>query len=347
MSTNWVDNLFSSPSGGSGPAAVDAYGKNVASAAAFGASGMGDAGLKMTNSYLNEYQPYDRKLMSHVDNLGTDSYRSAQRGKAMTDVGIQMGNAQQAMNRNMARMGVDPTSGAAARMGGQLMMQGALGKVQAASAADAAARDEYVKGLGAVNQMGIRTGELGLKSAAMGGDLAKVGLMGADLGAAAYDRNTQAQASMTSAGAAAQNASTNAAKVAQDAAQFAQSLELDRTKLAQQNEQFGKTNDLALGRLDWDKQYGMGNLAVNRYQIDTNKGLREQEIATAAKAGSLPNMIGSTAAAVGTRYVLDALGNWVKTGFSNPSSVSEAPGFGQFGSALPPPINIGKGNIWE
>lgn len=238
----WLNQLYSTPAGTPGGVpAVDAYGKNVAAAAAQGALGMGTAGLNMTNSYLNDYQPYDKKFMGYVDSIGTDAYRAQQRGQAMTGVQQQSDMARMAQNRDMARMGVNPNSARFAGVNGALAQQTALNKVMAAMATDRSSRDEWVKGLGAINAMGLKVGELGTKNMAVAGDLAKVGMLGADMGAAAADRQTQAGAAATGAGAAAMNAGTNAANAANN------------------------------------YQLGLGRLALDRYNIDTGNAYKTSQ----------------------------------------------------------------------
>lgn len=300
MSNEWMDSLFSAPTTQGGVAAVDAYGKNVAAGMAQGATATGRLGTGGMASYMTDYQPYDKKFMAHVDNLGTDSYRAQQRGQAMTDVGIQMGNAQQAVNRNMARMGVNPNSAAFASTQGQLALQGALGKVQAGMAADRGARDEWVKGVGAINAMGNKVNENSLRAMTVAGDLGKTGMMGADLGASSADRQTQAGASATSAGASALNASTGMTNAATQARQ-----------------------------VDNSYQLGLGRLALDRYNIDTNS-------ANLAKSNSLGNVFGSTAAGYLTKYGADALASYMKTlGNSGPTAPIYSQSDGSF-SVVPP-----------
>lgn len=299
----WLNQLYSVPAGTPGGVpAVDAYGKNVAAAMAEGGLGYGNAGLRMTNSYLNEYQPYDRKFMGYVDNLGTDAYRAQQRGRAMTDVNMQAGQQMQAMNRNMGRMGVNPNSAQFAAMNGMLAQQNALNKVTAAMGADRSARDEWAKGLGAINAMGIKAGELGIKSGALAADMGKVGMVGADLGASAADRQTQAGAAATGAGAAAMNASTNASKLAQD------------------------------------MQLGLGKLALERYLGDRQWDYNDRALNNKIDAGSLGNTFvsqvgGGLATGIGNA-ASDAFKAWLKS----PSGSSFAPYYQEDGSfsVVPP-----------
>lgn len=278
----WSSQLFSMPQGGGGGvSAVDAYGKNIAAGAALSANAFGRAGMQGIADYENVYKPYDKKIMTMVDAMGTDAYRSQQRGQAMTDVGIQAGAAQQAMNRNMARMGVNPNSGAFAAAGGQMAMQTALGKAQAAASADRNSRDEYMKGLGTVNAMGTSAAGVAQKNLLAAAEMGKVGLAGADLGAAATDRANHAAASLASAAAAGtsaqaslMNAGTNAAKLTQDGKQFDDTLA--QTKVRDQN-----TYDL-----------GRGTLAVNKLTADNT-----------AKANSFGNVVTSGLTGAGIRYL--------------------------------------------
>lgn len=305
----WSSQLFSMPQGGAGGvSAVDAYGKNVANNAAVSANAFSRAGMQGIADYENVYKPYDKKIMTMVDAMGTDAYRSQQRGQAMTDVGIQAGAAQQAMARNMARMGVNPNSGAFAAAGGQMAMQTALGKAQAAASADRNSRDEYMKGLGTVNAMGTSAAGVAQKNLLAAAEMGKVGLAGADLGAAATDRANHAAASMASAAAAGtsaqaslMNAGTNAAKLTQDGKQFDDTLA--QTKVRDQN-----TYDL-----------GRGTLAVNKLTADNT-----------AKANSFGNVVGSTAAGGLARWLtspggMQTMGNLYSSG-TNSSGYTLADG---------------------
>lgn len=286
----WLNQLYSVPDGTpGGVGAVDAYGKNVAAGMAQGAMGYGNAGMAMLNSYQNEYQPYDRKFMNYVDNLGTDAYRAQQRGQAMTNVNMQAGQQMQAMNRNLGRMGINPNSAAFAAMNGQMAQQNALNKVTAAMGADRSARNEWAKGLGAINAMGIKAGELGVKAGAVASDMSKVGLAGADLGSVANDRYTNAQASMASAGA----AGANAAAAGRNA---------DTNALQAQN-----TYNLGLGRLAYDRWNAGQNWDYN------NKALQNK-----IDAGSLDNTFVSQVVGQAGTAVGNVVGNTIK-GLTMPS----------------------------
>lgn len=283
--------------GNSGVAGVDAYGKNVANAAGLAASATGQAGMRMNDLYFNQYQPYDQKLMNVVDNMGTEAYRAQQRGQAMTGVQQQADAARQQQARKMAAMGVNPNSGAFAAMNGAMNQNLALGKVGAAMAADRGARDEYKQGLGAINAMGMKLSEAGQKNMAVSADMGRVGLMGADVGSAALDRQTNAGASATSAGAAAMNASTNAAKVAQDGDQFNRTFE-------RSGDQFNRT--LASQNAQFDKTYGinLGKLALDREALTTGNYFKQQGIDTEADKNSFGNVALNTVLAAGTKWAL-------------------------------------------
>ena len=272
MSTN--DFLSTVFGGNGGVGAVDAYGKNVAGAAAQGAGAMGQAGIQGIQSYMSQYLPYDAKLMSHVDNIGTDAYRAQQRGQAVNAVQQQTDLQRQVMNRNMTRMGVDPNSARFASMNGMMAGQTALNKVMAANAADRSARDEWVKGLGAINAMGGKLAESSQKSMQTAADMGRVGLLGADLGANASDRATNAYANSASAAASSQNAATNAANAARQAT-------------------------------DADRIYSLnlGRLALEREALTSGNLFKQQGIDTTNKTKSFGNVVLSELAGAGTKYV--------------------------------------------
>lgn len=279
MSTN--DFLSTVFGGNGGVGAVDAYGKNVAGAAAQGAGAMGQAGIQGIQSYVGQYLPYDAKLMSHVDNIGTDAYRAQQRGQAVNAVQQQTDLQRQVMNRNMTRMGVDPNSARFASMNGMMAGQTALNKVMAANAADRSARDEWVKGLGAINAMGGKLAESSQKSMQTAADMGRVGLLGADLGANASDRSTNASANSASAAAASQNAAAASQNAATNAA-----------NAARQATNADRTYSLNLGRL-----------ALDREALTSGNLFKQQEIDTTNKTNSFGNVVLSGLAGAGTKYV--------------------------------------------
>lgn len=272
MSTN--DFLSTVFGGNGGVGAVDAYGKNVAGAAAQGAGAMGQAGIQGIQSYVGQYLPYDRKLMSHVDSIGTDAYRAQQRGQAVNAVQQQTDLQRQVMNRNMTRMGVDPNSARFASMNGMMAGQTALNKVMAANAADRSARDEWVKGLGAINAMGGKLAESSQKSMQTAADMGRVGLLGADLGAIASDRANNAYANSASAAASSQNAATHAANAAR------QATDADRTY-----------------------SLNLGRLALDREALTSGILFKQQGIDTTNKTNSFGNVVLSGLAGAGTKYV--------------------------------------------
>ena len=286
MSTN--DFLSTVFGGNGGVGAVDAYGKNVAGAAAQGAGAMGQAGIQGIQSYMSQYLPYDAKLMSHVDNIGTDAYRAQQRGQAVNAVQQQTDLQRQVMNRNMTRMGVDPNSARFASMNGMMAGQTALNKVMAANAADRSARDEWVKGLGAINAMGGKLAESSQKSMQTAADMGRVGLLGADLGAIASDRATNAYANSASAAASSQNAAANSVS----AAASSQNAATNAAIAARQATDADRTYSLNLGRL-----------ALDREALTSGNLFKQQEIDTTNKTKSFGNVVLSELAGAGTKYV--------------------------------------------
>lgn len=293
-----------------GSAGVDTYGRNTANAMGQAALATGQAGMRMNDLYFTQYQPHDQKLMNVVDNMGTDAYRSQQRGMAMSGVQQQADAAKQQQFRQMAAMGVNPNSARFQANNAALAQQGALNKVSAGMAADRSARDEYKQGLGAINAMGMKLSEAGQKNMAVSADLGRVGLMGADLGPAAQDRATNASANMTGASASAMNANTSAAKLAQDATQF------DKT-LASQNAQFDKTHGINLG-----------NLALNREALTTGNAFKQQGVDYTKDQNSFGNVAANTLLSAGAKWAftpdgMKAVGNafsWLTDGLTGGSS---------------------------
>lgn len=308
---SWVNNLYTLPAEAPrGAAAVEAWGRNAANGATAAAAELGQAGLRMTRSFESEYQPYDRKFMGHVDNIGSESYRSAQRGKAMSDIGMQTANAMMAANRNMARMGVDPTSGAAMRMNGLMAQQTALAKVNAAAQADRSSRDEWTKGLGAINAMSKNLGEFANKTnaSALGyGDLAMKAL-----GSGVSLRNEEMRSAPTQ------------SSVTYNQANDSRKLDLEEMRINKQHEA-----DMARIAASL---YGTNAQSAYQNGLLTLDGRRLDNAAEATKPGNvfLSQVGGNFATGIG-----NAVGNSFKSWISQPRSGSSgsasAPGFGEWG----------------
>lgn len=243
---------------------ADKYGRNMASMATQGVEAANGLGMKLGESYANDYQPYDKKFMQHVDMLGSDAYKAQQRGRAVA--GVQQASDQQLgqMERRMASMGMSNPA-LMAKMQSQTAAQTALGKSAAAMDSDQKARGEWVQGIGAINTMGLKTGELGTKYLQMGSELGKVGLAGADMGAGAAARKMQADASMASAAAAGSNASASALNAQTNA-----------TKTAN------------------DYQLGLGSLAARMHEINTGNTLNQAKLDVLKGQSSLPSQVVST-----------------------------------------------------
>ncbi len=291
--TQWLSGLFKQPTpNSSGQGAIDAYGRQVGAAAAQGGLFAGNQGIGMSRSYVDDYQPYDKKYMSYVDSIGTDAYRANERGRAMTSVQQQGDAAQETLRRQAMASGVNYGDPKFAFMQGQNANQTAHNKVMAAMASDRSARDEWSKGLGAINAMGLKVGELGLKNMGMAGDLAKVGMAGMDLGAAAQDRGTQANAASVGAQAAQTNAGANAA-----------------------NSETNAQNSI------WNRELGLGRLALDRYNIDTGNALKTRAMDDAADANSFGNTFLSSMGGAATNWLvnggLNKVGSGVKNLFGN------------------------------
>lgn len=243
---------------------ADKYGRNMASMATQGVEAANGLGMKLGESYATDYQPYDKKFMQHVDMLGSDAYKAQQRGRAVA--GVQQASDQQLgqMERRMASMGM-ANPALMAKMQSQTAAQTALGKAAAAMDSDQKARGEWVQGIGAINTMGLKTGELGTKYLQMGSELGKVGLAGADMGAGAAARKMQADASMASAAAAGSNASANALNAQTNA-----------TKTAN------------------DYQINLGTLATKMHEINTGNAFKQSELDVSKGKSSFPSQVVST-----------------------------------------------------
>lgn len=146
-------------------------------------SGMIAGAKGYMDDYNATYKPYAQKMMAEVDRYGSPEYQAQQRGKAMADVQQQYDNSMGQNTREMARMGVNPSSGRMAAMRNQGAIQSAAAKVNAAAKAEGMAKTAYMSGLGAVNSMGMDTAKMGQGWANMGNDAAKT-KMGYGLGAA-------------------------------------------------------------------------------------------------------------------------------------------------------------------
>lgn len=81
------------------------------------------------------FRPLEQQLVQEAQDYDTPERRDAAAGKAVADVGIQMGNARAAATRSQQRMGVNPSSGAALSMTGMLSASEAAAKAGAANTA--------------------------------------------------------------------------------------------------------------------------------------------------------------------------------------------------------------------
>ena len=280
----FLSQLFSAPtSAGAGVSGVDAYGRNVAASSAQAGLAAGRNGINLANAYETEYRPYDQQFMRYVDNLGSPEYAASQRGRAMTDVQTQADMQRQQMERQGAAAGVNYGDPRFAFMRGQMAQQTALNKVMAAAGSDRSARDEWSKGLGAINAMGLNVGKLGLANTEAAVNLGKLGLAGMDLGGAARDRQTNAMASMTSAGSAGAGAAAS------------------------------------MYNADKNYQLGLGRLALDRYGLETGNALKVRGLDDAADANSYGNQFLSSMGGAATNWLvnggLKTLGNGVSSLF--------------------------------
>lgn len=93
-----------------------------------------DAQTKLTQDYAdyqkNTFQPLEKGIVADSQKYDTQERRDAEVGQAVSDVNQSFSAAQDATNRNMARMGVNPASGAFAAGQQQLQAQKVLAQVQ-------------------------------------------------------------------------------------------------------------------------------------------------------------------------------------------------------------------------
>ena len=83
----------------------------------------------------NTFRPLEGQMVDAAKNYDTQERRQAEAAKAMAGVESQVGNETAQMQRNMARMGVNPNSGAFAAMGNQRSLTEAAMKAGAANTA--------------------------------------------------------------------------------------------------------------------------------------------------------------------------------------------------------------------
>lgn len=93
-----------------------------------------DQQSKITQDYADYqnkvFRPLETGIVKDAANYDTQARQDAEAGKAVADVNQAFGAAQDASNRNMQRMGVNPASGAFAAGQTQLQAQKALATVQ-------------------------------------------------------------------------------------------------------------------------------------------------------------------------------------------------------------------------
>lgn len=87
------------------------------------------------NYQQSTFRPMERAIVESAQNYDTNARRDQKVGEAIADVQQQIDAAQGQQMRNMARMGVNPSSGKFADMANQMNIAGALGKAQAAAKA--------------------------------------------------------------------------------------------------------------------------------------------------------------------------------------------------------------------
>lgn len=131
---------------------------------------------QMNKDYTNIYQPFGKKMADEVNNLNSEGYLSQQRGKAMADVQQQADAGLATNQRNMMRMGVNPSSGRMVAMGNQNAIQTATAKAGAASLSDSSNKQNYLQGLNSMNNFGTQLQTQARANTSQGMDLSKAGL---------------------------------------------------------------------------------------------------------------------------------------------------------------------------
>lgn len=115
-----------------------------------------DAQTALTKDYSdyqkNTFQPLEKNIVADAQKYDTKERRDAEVGQAVSDVNQSFSAAQDATNRNMARMGVNPASGAFAAGQQQLQAQKVLAQVQGMkSARDKVETQGYARKMDAAN----------------------------------------------------------------------------------------------------------------------------------------------------------------------------------------------------
>lgn len=115
-----------------------------------------DAQTKLTQDYAdyqkNTFQPLEKGIVADSQKYDTQERRDAEVGQAVSDVNQSFSAAQDATNRNMARMGVNPASGAFAAGQQQLQAQKVLAQVQGMKGArDKVETQGYARKMDAAN----------------------------------------------------------------------------------------------------------------------------------------------------------------------------------------------------
>ncbi|MDV7391715.1 hypothetical protein RZS08_10195, partial [Arthrospira platensis SPKY1] len=83
----------------------------------------------------NTFRPLEQGIVNDAQAYDTDARREAKAAGAIADVGMQANLARDAQNRDLARRGVAPGSGAALALGNQMAMSEAAAKAGAANSA--------------------------------------------------------------------------------------------------------------------------------------------------------------------------------------------------------------------
>lgn len=193
-----------------------------------------DAGLDYGYDAVNKglvgaWQKSNSPIFDTVVKQATDYASPAKaaqlRGQALADVSQQIGSSQQATNRNLARMGIDPNSGAFAKAQGGLGLQAALAKTNAITNAqnnwEKTSFDMAGKAAGLV-------GEQGKVNAALLTTGANLGLGRDRLNKDWVTSNRKVDADIAQAAASSANASVNAQIAAANSALAARQFEWNK-----------------------------------------------------------------------------------------------------------------------
>ena len=144
------------------------------------AQNQSDSSLGMANQmnqdYNSIYRPFGQKMADEVNNMGSADYQAQQRGLATANVQQQSDAQMQSQQRNLQRMGVNPSSGRMLAMGNANAINTAAAKAGAAQQSDASVKSNYLQGLNSMNNFGNQLQTQARANSSQGMDWSKYGL---------------------------------------------------------------------------------------------------------------------------------------------------------------------------